>query len=250
MNLAKLARRIEKLASDNSPAILTGIGVTGTIATAYLASKASFKAARILESEDPDASFAKKANMVWPEYIPAAATGLVTIGCILGANHIGGRRTAALAAAYSMSDKALNEYKDKVVEKFGENKARETRDEIAADQVRKNPPKTANGDQIVLPVGDVLCREAFTGRYFQCSIERLKRAENKINQRIMQDDYASLSDFYALVGLPNNELGDEMGWQSPTQMEMDISTALSDDDRPCAVVHYNIDPIRNYHKFA
>ena len=40
-----------KLAEINSTTILTGMGVTGVVTTAYLTGRASFKAAQIIEKE-------------------------------------------------------------------------------------------------------------------------------------------------------------------------------------------------------
>ena len=51
MNLAVLKDQAQKFASDNATGILTTIGVAGTITTAVLASRASFKAARIIDEE-------------------------------------------------------------------------------------------------------------------------------------------------------------------------------------------------------
>jgi len=48
MDIGAIVSRARKAAADNTPTILTAIGVTGTIATAILASKASFKAAEVL----------------------------------------------------------------------------------------------------------------------------------------------------------------------------------------------------------
>ena len=45
MNIKKIVAYTTKLLNDNSPVILTALGVTGTITTAYLAVKATFKAA-------------------------------------------------------------------------------------------------------------------------------------------------------------------------------------------------------------
>jgi hypothetical protein len=52
MDLAGTGRRLLKFASDNSPAILTSAAVVGTITTAYLTGKASFKAADVIRDEE------------------------------------------------------------------------------------------------------------------------------------------------------------------------------------------------------
>src|SRR5690349_5429579 len=97
-----------KFTADNSPTILTALGAVGTLTTAYLAGKASFKAAQILDDYDtisiqenrPPLDAKDKVAVVWKLYIPAASTAIVTVTSIILANRIGTRRAAALAAAY------------------------------------------------------------------------------------------------------------------------------------------------------
>ncbi len=52
MTFHEFAKRTEKLVADNSPAILTAWGVTGTLTTAYLTGKASFRAADLLAKDE------------------------------------------------------------------------------------------------------------------------------------------------------------------------------------------------------
>src|SRR5688572_12361754 len=97
MALADLVKTIQKLVQDNSTAILTGVGVAGTVSTAVLTGRASFKAARMIDravdmyNEDPEPAretFDRqdKAKLVWKLYIPPAATGLFTVTSIVLAN--------------------------------------------------------------------------------------------------------------------------------------------------------------------
>lgn len=261
MTFKELAKRAEKLVFDNSPSILTAIGVTGTVTTAYLTGKATFKAADILTREqktldnkykagEPDhvLDFKEKATLVWKLYIPAIGTGVLTIVCIICANRIGTRRAAAVAAAYSISEKAFAEYKDKVVKQIGEGKEKKVRDEIAQDRVNQNPV----GNRIVLSGkgnGDILCYEAFTDRYFKSDMETIKKAQNELNFEILNNSYATLSDFYRLVGLPNTSMSSEVGWNSDKIMELNITTVLSEDDVPCISIDYDVAPIREYDQF-
>lgn len=49
------------------------------------------------------------------------------------------KRTAALATAYKLSETALTEYKEKVVETIGEKKEQLVRDKIDKDHIDKDP---------------------------------------------------------------------------------------------------------------
>lgn len=259
MTLPMLAKRVETLIARNSPVILTGIGVAGTITTAYLAGTASFKAALILEDaqkskwhsrpdnssrEDYMLDAKEKAEMVWKLYIPAVTTATLTCAAIIGANRIGTRRAAAIAAAYQISERAFDEYKDKVVEKLGETAERQVRDEVAQERVEKNPPK--NTEVIITGVGEVLCYDSITGRYFKSDMERLRKAQNDLNEKLINEVYASLTDFYELVNLPGTPYSNEIGWNTEKLLELDFSTTLSEGGVPCISVDYTPTPKPEY----
>lgn len=240
--------------ADNSPVVLTAIGVTGTITTAYLTAIASFKAATLIDLEydrrdkmnlEPlDFDTKEKIKLVWKEYIPAVGVGIVTIACIVGANRIGTRRAAAMAAAYSISEKAFVEYKEKVVEKLGENKERDIRDEIAQDQVNRN----STGQQVLVGDGNALCYDTFSGRYFRGTMEDIKKAWNDTNYEILHNNYCSLGEFYGRLGLPGTQVSEELGWSSDHLLEITFSSILADDNTPCISMSFTVAPIRGYYK--
>lgn len=235
MDLRELTKQAEHLIKRNSPAILTGLGVTGTITTAYLASRATLEVSGTLLDKSYGFSKRQKAKLVWKKYIPAVATGTATIGCIVFATRINSKRTAALAAAYSLSERAFIDYKDKVVEQLGERKEQKVRDEVAQDHVRA----TAPGPSVVLSgYGDILCCELYTGRYFKSDMEKLRKAQNDLNAELILNGLSSLSDFYHLVGLAKTSNSDHIGWVEQL-MELQFSHALTDDGRPCLTFEYN-----------
>ncbi|QGJ88029.1 membrane protein [Gordonia phage Avazak] len=259
MPISDVAKSIEKFALNNSPAILTSVAVTGTLTTAVLAGQASFKAARLIaeaENEvlDEDATSVKlrgpienkeKVQLVWTLYIPTATACLTTVMAIVAVNQIGSRRTAAMAAAYSVTEKAFGEYREKVVTKLGEKKEQAVRDEIAQDRVDANPPTP----QQLIMVGDaeVLCYDQFSGRYFNSTMETIKQGQNDINFQIINEGYASLNDFYESIGLEHLNVGDEFGWSTDKKLEVKISTVLSKDSRPCIAVDYYTTPFKDYY---
>ena len=252
MTMHDLAKHIERVAVDNAPAILTAVGVTGTVTTAIFAGRGAFKAAEIIREneannrvENPKERLIENVKLTWMLYIPAVGVGSATIACILFANQIGTRRAAAMAAAYSMSEKAFTEYREKIVEKIGESKEQEARDEIAQERVERNPL----GSQIVV-VNDreVLCFDQYTGRYFKSSMEELKQAQNKINHRMIRENYASLNDFYDCIGLDWVPTGDDLGWNSDQMLELSFTTVMSEDQRPCIAIDFSTVPVRNFYR--
>ena len=74
-------------------------------------------------------------------YAPAVTMGTVALGCMFGSHHIMTKRNASLTAAYIALDKAFNEYKGRVTDRFGDRVQQELEHNIKAVEVettRKN----------------------------------------------------------------------------------------------------------------
>ena len=231
-----------QLARINPTTALTAMGVAGVVTTAYLTGRASFKAAQLLSDESPEMSLKDKVKEVWPLYIPAVSVGATTITSIVMANHAASKKVAALAVASGISDRALQEYKAKVVEKIGERKEMGIRDEIAQDRVAKAP---LTNEVLVIADGDVLCFDMMTGRYFKSSMEKI-RVENKINYELVNHMYTSLSSFYDEIGIPPTPYSDTVGWNSNERLEVEFSTVMSPDNRPCIAIDFSVPPFAEY----
>lgn len=253
MNISQLVGKLGKTVNDNSPVILTGIGVAGTIATAVFVGKASFKAADLIrdqEADPRDPSFVnylstkEKFLLVWPLYVPAVSTGAITITAVVLANRIGTKRAAALAAAYTISQESFQEYREKIVEKIGENKERQAREEILQDRVNSSPPS----DVVVVDTGDgnYLTYDAFSDRYFRSNKQKIERAEIDIKNTIINHDSACLNEFYSMIGLPGTKYGDSVGWSNLDTIDVTFTTVLSKNDIPCLVFDFRQDPAPNY----
>lgn len=251
--------KLKFLVNENSTTILTGVGVAGTVATAVLTGRASFKAANIIAKESAFAetelrvvdesgekselaipasklSRTQKTLLVWPQYIPPVAVGAVTVTSIVMAHRISAKKIAGLVVASTISERAFQEYKEKVVEKLGAHKESAIQDEIAQDRVTNNPP---SNQVIISGSGDVLCFEPLTGRYFNSTIENIKRAENKVNYEIIHYDYCSLTYFFEEIGLAPTEYSDMVGWNVSNRLEIKFTTAMAEDNsRPCLVIGY------------
>lgn len=254
MNVNVLVKRAEKVLVENQSAILTAIGVVGTAATAVLTGRASFKAAAIIQEqiadnivakkEDPDLTKQEQIKLVWPEFIPPVMSGVATIAAIIMANRLSSRKAAALAAAYGVSQREFQEYKEKVKEKMTGPKEQQVRDEVAQDRVNQNPPPEKT--QIIIAGGDVLCLDKFSGRYFYSTVERIKQAENKLNHEIINRMAASLRFFYDEIGLEPTDVADVVGWRNGDVPTLTFSTTETKDNRPCIVFSWDMMPYPDY----
>lgn len=233
----------------NSPLILTGIGVTGVITTAIFAAKATPKALTILEHEERERGHQldtkEKFLLTWKLYLPAAAMGTVTIACILGANKINSNRNKALIGLYALSEKALREYKDKVVEVIGENKEQKIRDSVVEDRLKANP---VDGNEVIITgCGETLCYDSLSGRYFKSDIETIKRAVNKLGRDLLSEHFITLNDLYYELGLTNTKMGEMVGWHIDDEMlSAEFSSHLTADGTPCLVMDFSVEPRYGY----
>ena len=250
MNLSKLTKDVTRALKRHSPEILTGIGVAGMLATTVMAVKATPKAIMLVNEREVELGVEKLpakevVKTTWKCYIPAAITGATSIACIVGASSVNMKRNAALATAYTLSETALKEYKDKVIETIGEKKEKEVRDAIAKDQVEKNP--VSKNDVIITDKGNSLCYDAFSGRYFYSDIEKIKRVENEFNRRLLQEDYLSLNEFYYELGLSGTYIGDRLAWRADRGLvETNFSAQLAEDGTPVLVLEFINPPSYDY----
>ena len=241
MNFSKIGKAIK----DHYPLILSSASVLGVISTAYLAGRASYQAAEEIEKlrsehdypNDKRSQQKAQVKRVWKLYIPTAISATSTIACIVGANRVEAKKTLAAQTAFAVSQRAYSEYRDRVIEEFGERKDQAIRDKVAEDRVRDNEPPSK--EVMFTGPGVVLCCELFTGRYFTSDMETLRRAQNSINENVLHDDYASLTDFYHLVGLPTTKQSGNIGWTSDKLLEISYSAVLTPDSRPCIAFDYN-----------
>lgn len=135
----------------------------------------------------------------------------------------------------------MREYQAKVIEAIGEKKEQGIRDSIDKDKVDKNPTK--NSEIIITQKGNTLCFDPLSGRYFQSDIDIIRRAEIEMNRRLIHEMYVSLNDFYYEIGLKGTKIGSELGWNIDRgYVELNFSSQLTDDGRPCLVINYNLSP--------
>lgn len=253
LNFTKFVKNVQTEVLKHSPEILTGIGIAGMITTTVLAVKATPKALTLMEEKKWNLEVEKltpieTVKTTWKCYIPAAITGIVSIGCLIGASSVNARRNAALATAYKLSETALNEYRDKVVETIGEKKEQTIREKVDKDRVEKNP--VSKSEVIITEKGNTLCYDSISGRYFKSDIEKIKRAVNELNRRMTYDVYVSLSEFYDELDLDHTLLSDDLGWSIDDGLiDVSFSSQIADDGTPCIVINYAVAPRYDYSKF-
>lgn len=254
-NLKVIWKGITAGVSKHKPEILTGLGIAGFGTAIFFAVKGTVKATRLVDAKKEELGVEKLTaketiETAWKCYIPTAIMAATSTACLIGASSVSARRISALTTAYKLSETALTEYREKVVETIGEKKEQVVREKIAKDHVDKNP--VSKSEVIVTGNGSTLCMDIISGRYFTSDIDKIKRAQNNLNEQLLKYDYVSLNDFYDEIGLPPIEpLGSDMGWNIVNgQLEFEYSSQLDDKGNPCLVIGHQRGPKYGYSDYT
>lgn len=254
-SVMKFCKKIGDSVVKHSPEILTGIGIAGMFGAGMLAVKETPKALKLLEEkkkveQKEELTTKEVVKTTWKCYAPAVATGVLGAACVIGAGSVSARRSAALATAYKISETALAEYREKVIETIGEKKEEAIRDLVAKEKVDKNP--VSKNEVIVTEKGNTLCYDSISGRYFKSDKDKIDKAVNTVNKRMLHNTYISLNEFYDELGLPHNKLGDDLGWNvdRDSLLEIYFTSHVADDGTPCLVMEYEVAPKYGYYKLV
>lgn len=216
----KLMKRVgrfvaEKTNVSKSEAIV-GLGLIGFGVSMWLMHESTKKASKIDIPED--ATKKEKVKAIAPAYIyPAVAFAASTVCVVTGVN--AQRKTiASLTSLCTFTATAYNEYKDKVVETVGEKKEKEIRQKVYEERM----DRCANRNLIFDDVGGFLCYDPLSNHFFRADRNRLRAVVDILNQRLDDDGYVSLNDFYYEMGIGGCELGNWNGWTSEFDGKIDI----------------------------
>ena len=247
--LCKAGLKLKK----HSPEILVVGGVVGLVASGVMACKATTKLSAILDdSKEQIELFDKVAanpEMVKEEYTvedaekdkkivkvqtavkvaklyaPSIAVGVVSIGAIFASNNIMRKRNVALGAAYATVDRAFKDYRNRVVDRFGEELDKELRYNLKTKEV-KETVEDENGKKKTVKRNikymDSPMPSEFAVIYDDgCAGWTKDPEDNKFfliqqqryaNERLKRRGYLSLNEVYELLGFPSTKAGQVVGW--------------------------------------
>ena len=259
-NLTKFFKSMKFTMIEHSPEILTGLGIAGMITTTVLAVKATPKALKVIDHEkkiieEETGEPVEKLKPIdtikvaWKCYIPAAVTCAASAACLIGATSVNAKRNAVLATAYKLSESALTEYREKVVETIGEKKEKEIKDKVDKGRIERSP--ASKTEVIITGNGETCCYDYYSDRHFKSDREKIIRAMNEISRKLLIDGYVSLNDFYYEIGLKGTDYGDKMGWNTDTVRKLiePRFSAQLDEGVPCLVVDFEVPPKYDFNKF-
>lgn len=238
------------LAKKHSPELLLAAGITGGIAAAIMACKATRKVDDVLddhnqsmsvvsmaETSEMDKSLSKQvakektriyantAKELTKLYLPPIALGLASVSCVLGSHGILTRRNAAIAAAYSVVQDRFNEYRGRVVNEFGEEKdkqlyfgtKKETIEAIEIDSKGKEKKvkkivnvKDPNQFSLYAKVFDDASPNWVNDA--EINMAFLRAQQNYCNDLLKTRGHVFLNEVYDILGIPRTQAGSIVGW--------------------------------------
>lgn len=242
----------------HSPEILVTVGVVGTVASVVMACKATLKVNEIVDeakelideihegveqekytsdgelytqevaNQDLFIVYAKTGWKLVKLYGPAVVVGATSLGCILASNNILRKRNVAAMAAYTAAETSFKEYRERLIERFGENGKdldRELRHNIKAKEIKEiiideegNETTTTKTVQVADPnahsIYSVMFYEGSRGWTKDPALNKvfLIQMQNYANDKLKSQGYLTLNQVYEMLGVRTTGFGQIAGW--------------------------------------
>lgn len=255
MKLNAFIKSTKKTLIKHSPEILHGLAIAGAITGAVLMVPSTIKALDLIEEEKQTRSEEEDVRIeqviltnkeivktTWKCYIPSALLLATSTACIILGDKTTAKRTTALAAAYKLSEVALQDYKDAVVETIGEEKARVVKEKAA----QKKVDRTKNEEVYILGDGKVWFFEPISYRYFQSEVADVKNAIANLNYRMTSgmEETITLKEFYEEIGLKYSIDIPDIGWGLYKEglIKVDFVATTMENGNPCLMLDYETHP--------
>lgn len=226
-----------------SPTLLFAAGVVGVVAATVLACRATLKMDEVLlESQDEMAHLEEQAIAEQASeddvnklrivvhlrtgfkiaglYAPAVVVGGLGIAALTGSHIILNRRNVALTAAYAAVDKAFREYRQRVVDQFGDDKDRELRYDLREREIVE---ETKNGP-VTKIVKDVPGKASMYARFFERGTSDnwkpmpgynqafIQTQQNWANNKLQATGHLFLNEVHDMLGMSRTPAGQIVGW--------------------------------------
>lgn len=253
MDIKKTLMKTSLKLKKHSPEILIVAGVIGTVASTVMACKATTKLGEIMDNAKDDIEavheavehpedlpqkytaedgkkdltivYTQTALRVAKLYLPAVALGALSLTAIIKSHDILKKRNVALAAAYTAADKGFKEYRNRVVERFGNNVDKELRYNVKAKEFEHKVVNDDGTEETVVETVNVASIDDVSdfAKYFnkdcagwsdnaEKNLFFLKRQQDFANELLEANGYLFLNEVYDMLGIPRSKAGQVVGW--------------------------------------
>ena len=238
MAVSKALGRQALVLEKNSPAILFGTGIVGMVGSTVLACRATLKLEEVLDEGKENVKKAKTLEhedysekdrekdlaiihiqtsvKIVKLYGPAIVLGGVSVAALTQSHSILNKRNAALTAAYAALEKGFAQYRQRVVEKYGEEEDRNFRYgsrevEVMEDGKKKTVLRVGEGEPSIYarffdPMSTKWSKEP------EYNLLLLKCQQNYANDLLRARGHVFLNEVYDMIGVPRSKAGSVVGW--------------------------------------
>ena len=250
--MIRMYNNSKNMVQKHSPEILAGVGVVGVVASTVMACKATMKLNDILEEsketrdkirevesnpryeeqyshedakKDLTINYTQTGLKIAKLYAPAVILGSASLGCLLASNDILRKRNAALSAAYMTVDKSFKEYRQRVVDRFGEEVEKEIRYNIKAEEVTSTVVAEDGSETTVTETVKTMDPNLYSdyakffdeaSPYWQKDPEYnfmfLKSQQQYANDLLKAKGRLFLNEVYEMLGIEKTKAGQIVGW--------------------------------------
>ena len=242
MNLSIL-KTAQTFILRNSHHILTGLALLGIGASVALSVRADRQMHECDIDEFKRLTKEQRIKIYAKIYAPPTIAILATGACIIGAHSISIKRESSLLLAYEGTRQMYDRYRIATQERLGPEEKQIA--EKAASKAQPVPRET-----IVYGEGDCLFYDAYSGRYFKSTVNKIDRVVNELNYTLLREMCVSLNEFYAGIGLDGISLGDQLGWNEQRQIEVHYGSRVTEEGRACIVLDFVIEPTERWYKLS
>lgn len=233
----------------HGPSILTGVGVTGFVATTVLVGRAAIRSKGIIKDtkdyvdkiSSKDITFeytekakAKEAGAAWMEtagalakiYGPSAALGTASIFCVLMAHGMMLKRQASLVAAYGVLDASYKAYRKRIQDELGVDKELELYRKPRFVESVNEAGETCE----IIDYNDVMPSvysrffdesSAYWSKDSEYNLVFLRSQQSYLNDRLRAHGFVFLNEVYETLGLERSQAGQVVGWKFKRNTEND-----------------------------
>lgn len=240
------------LASEKSPKILFGAGVVGMVGSTVLACRATLKLEGVLEEVQDNREKAHKAKQLVDSgevregttytdsemrkdltiitvrgignvaklYAPAVLLGAASIACLTKSHNILQERNLAITAAYAAVDTAFKNYRQRVIDRYGEEEDRLLKYENEViDIVDPETGEIVAVGRAVGASGSAYARfyDEFSSRNWapdpDINLLFLRNVQNYMNDRLKARGHIFLNEVFSELGMTHTKAGAVVGWR-------------------------------------
>ena len=250
--MIRMYNNSKNVVEKHSPEILAGVGVVGVVASTIMACKATMKLNDILEEsketrdkirevesnpryeeqyshedakKDLTINYTQTGLKIAKLYAPAVILGSASLGCLLASNDILRKRNAALSAAYMTVDKSFKEYRQRVVDRFGEEVEKEIRYNIKAEEITSTVVAEDGSETTITETVKTMDPNLYSdyakffdeaSPYWQKDPEYnfmfLKSQQQYANDLLKARGRLFLNEVYEMLGIDKTKAGQIVGW--------------------------------------